>query len=439
MDLSQLQICILALITGGMGIMLWAIVQTRTVLRLLAGREGLKEWKVLYGLMIFFLGGYSLAAVGIWDALYQAIAVLTGLIFFFGALFVLFSIKTYYKTLFITQENYRKAKDEAEAALEQLQQTQIHLIHQEKMLGLGSLAAGIAHEINNPVGFIHGNLYHLDDGIDALLQTLQSIGREPQRAAEILDNLDLDFYQDDLPKVLKSMRSGTERIRDTVKDLRCFSRLDESHYKLACLNADLQSTLRIFSAGIESRLGANRIAIVTDCAALPMVECNPREINQVVVHLLSNAVDAILERDRGAAASTSRPLGSIEIRTQPLNERQILMTITDDGVGIEGATEHRIFDPFFTTKPVGKGSGLGLAIARNIIVGKHQGDLSYRRRPQGGTEFRIVLPTRLGLAASAPAIAAKAEPSMLADGHGTAIAPSPSASASASYSMPHFA
>jgi len=433
---SPLQLSILALISGGMAIMCLAILKTRTVLRLLSGREGLREWQILYGLMIFFLGGYSLAAVGIWEALYQAIAFLTGLIFFFGALFVLFSTNTYYKTLFITQEKYLKAKDKAEAALHQLQQTQIQLIHQEKMLGLGSLAAGIAHEINNPISFIHGNLYHLEEGVSALLRTARAIERNPQQAAALVADLELDFFEDDLPKALGSMRSGAERIRDTVKDLRSFSRLDEAHYKLACLNSDLQSTLRIFAASLESRLGPGRIALVTEYGPLPKVECNPREVNQVVVHLLNNAVDAILERDRAAVgrsrrAGAAEPLGTIEIKTRVVNGNQVAIVIADDGIGIDGATEHRIFDPFFTTKPVGKGSGLGLAIARNIVVGKHQGLLSHGRRPEGGTEFQIILPIHLGLATLAHQSGTLAMETARSTGRG-----GPSVSA---YAMPHFA
>jgi two-component system NtrC family sensor kinase len=443
LTISPLQLCILALISGGMGIMFLAILKTRTVLRLLAGREGLGEWRILYGLMIFFLGGYSLAAVGVWEALYEAIALLTGLIFFFGALFVLFSTNTYYKTLFITQDKYLKAKDKAEAALHQLQQTQIQLIHQEKMLGLGSLAAGVAHEINNPVSFIHGNLYHLEEGISALLRTVRAIERSPHQAAALVADLELDFFEEDLPKALGSMRSGTERIRDTVKDLRCFSRLDEAHYKLACLNSDLQSTLRIFAASLESRLGPGRIALVADYGLLPKVECNPREVNQVVVHLLSNAVDAIVERDRGAVgrgvgtsprsrrAGAAACLGTIEIKTRLVNEHQVAITIADDGVGIDGATEHRIFDPFFTTKPVGKGSGLGLAIARNIVVGKHQGVLSHGRRPEGGTEFQILLPIHLGLANRAH------QPSPLATE--TARSSDRGGPPLSAYAVPHFA
>ncbi|NEO28026.1 MAG: HAMP domain-containing histidine kinase [Kamptonema sp. SIO4C4] len=378
--------------------MFFSILKTRKILKLVAQDKDLWQWKILYFLMIFFLGGYSLAVALVGFKRYEFIPFLMGIVFFFGALFVLFSINLYYHTLFFRQERYRLAKENAEASLRKLKQMQMQLIQNEKMLSLGKLVAGIAHEINNPINFIHGNLYHIENYSQNLLD-LVSLYTEnypnPQaKVVQLTEDIDLDFLKADLPRLFESMKVGTNRIRHIVTSLRHFSRLDESQYKRVSLQEGLDSTITIFQSYLKAKKNSCIIEIIKNYHPLPWVDCNPREINQVFINLLSNAVDAIEEKNQQFACQNLSPEpGQIKVTTEVINHNWVRIKISDNGIGIDEDTCDRIFDPFFTTKTVGEGTGLGLSISYQIIVDKHQGNLHCHSIPNQGTEFMIELPT----------------------------------------------
>jgi two-component system, NtrC family, sensor kinase len=265
--------------------------------------------------------------------------------------------------------------------LEQLQQAQIQMVQAEKMSSLGQLVAGIAHEINNPINFIHGNLIHVQKYADDLLQVAKGDGVEstitPSRQ-------DLEFIQTDLPKLLSSMRTGTDRVRDIVLSLRNFSRLDESASKTVDLHQGIDSTLLILQHRCVAIGDRPAITIHREYAELPKVECYSSQLNQVFINILNNSIDAL------ETSQSTTP--KITIQTRTIDDNRIEITITDNGIGIPEAVKGRIFDPFFTTKPVGQGTGMGLAISYQIITTNHQGELYCESDPATGTQFTIVLP-----------------------------------------------
>ncbi|WP_017302819.1 sensor histidine kinase [Spirulina subsalsa] len=268
--------------------------------------------------------------------------------------------------------------------LNQLQATQAQLIHTEKMSSLGQLVSGIAHEINNSVGFIYSNLPYVNQYLQDLLQLVNDYHTAfPTATPDIQDyihEIDLDYLREDCPQVLASMRQGTERIHRIVQSLRNFSRLDEAEQKAVDIHQGLESTLVI----LHNRLEQHRIEIVRHYGELPWVECHPGQLNQVFMNLLNNAIDAI------AQAKPSHP--TLEITTQCTPHQKVLISIKDNGFGISPAVQNHIFDPFFTTKPIGQGTGMGLFISYQIIVEKHRGQLTFNSQPSQGTTFSILLP-----------------------------------------------
>lgn len=256
-------------------------------------------------------------------------------------------------------------------------------IHTEKMAALGQLVAGIAHEINNPVNFIYGNLMHVEQYSKALVKALElyenscSISTEMQT---MLDEMDIDFVVEDMPKVLQSIRLGSERIRKIVKSLRSFSRLDEAEFKRVDIHEGIDDSLMI----LEYRIKRSGIAIIRNYGELLPIECFPGELNQAFLNLLSNAIDALEE--------TETPC--IKIQTERYG-KHIAIRISDNGKGIPNEIQAQIFNPFFTTKAVGKGTGLGLAISHQIITEKHKGFLSFKSALGQGTEFLIQIPITL--------------------------------------------
>lgn len=266
---------------------------------------------------------------------------------------------------------------------EELHQTQAQLIQSEKMSSLGIMVAGIAHEVNNPVNFIHGNLQHVNNDVAELLALVRLYQKQypnpPIQIKEQAEAIDFDFLAEDLPKSLASMGVGTERIRQLVLSLRNFSRLDEAEVKAIDLYEGIDSTLLILNHRFK-----NKIEVVKQYTKLPAIECYPAQLNQVFMNILNNAIDAML-------AEPLRLRRQIEIKTQRFKSDWVQVCIRDNGPGISPEIQKKIFDPFFTTKPVGKGTGLGLSIAYQVME-KHHGTIRVVSQPNHGTEFIITLP-----------------------------------------------
>ncbi|MBD2503450.1 PAS domain S-box protein [Anabaena azotica] len=280
-----------------------------------------------------------------------------------------------------------------EVALLELQQTQTQLIQTEKMSSLGQLVAGIAHEINNPVNFIHGNLIYTREYVGDLLYLIElyrqhyypSVPEIQQQIAQI----DLDFIAEDLPKILNSMDIGTERIQQIVLSLRNFSRLDEEGMKPTDIHEGIDNTLLLLQHRLKPRNDSERIEVMKEYGNLPKILCNAGQINQVFMNLLTNAIDA-LEESVIDSQKTKNP--QIVIRTELTTDNQVIIRIADNGPGMTEQVRSRLFDPFFTTKPVGKGTGMGLSISYQIVVTNHQGQIQCISAPGKGTEFIITLP-----------------------------------------------
>lgn len=303
-------------------------------------------------------------------------------------------------------ELYHKTRTKAqelEQALGELQRTQTQLIQSEKMSSLGQLVAGIAHEINNPVSFIYGNVGHAGDYIRDLLRLLELYRvTYPESTDEIqalAEDIELDFLVEDLPKLLDSMKVGATRIQEIVRSLRTFSRVDQSERKPVNIHEDLDNTLLILEHRLKAAGGNPQIEVVKEYGDLPPVECYAGQLNQVFMNLLTNAIDALEEAQPLVSRDNTEQLSSkpgIKIKTQVVDANCVSITIADNGIGIPGDVLSRIFDLFFTTKPVGKGTGLGLAISYQIIVEKHKGNLHCHSVPGKGTEFVIEIPIKQG-------------------------------------------
>lgn len=288
---------------------------------------------------------------------------------------------------------------ELTATLRQLQQAQVQLIQNEKMSSLGQLVAGIAHELNNPVNFIHGNLKPAVEYVESILRLVelyqQCCSQPSHEVQEFAEKIDLSFLRTDLPKVLTSMQVGADRICQIVLSLRHFSRLNEAEVKLVDLHEGIESTLLILQHRLRARIGYPPIAVIKDYGDLPLVECYPGPINQVFMNLLSNAISALEERDQNLTLEQIQFCPSaIHICTSKIQSDSVLITISDNGLGIPEELLSKIFDPFFTTKPVGKGIGLGLSISHQIVVEKHGGKIWCNSTPGTGTEFQIQIPVK---------------------------------------------
>ena len=276
-------------------------------------------------------------------------------------------------------------------AIENLKQTQTQLIQGEKMAGLGQLVAGIAHEINNPVNFIYGNLAHVSDYTQDLLDLIKLYQQHyPHPEAAIQEeakDIELDFIIQDLPKTLSSMKIGADRIRKIVLSLRTFSRLDEAQMKPVDLHQGIDSTLLILQHRLKAKPDRLGIKVVKNYGSLPLVECYAAQMNQVFMNILANAIDALEE-----TKEQRKSIPQIQICTQLVEPDSVAVIISDNGSGIPETVRSQIFDPFFTTKQVGKGTGLGLSISFQIVVEKHGGELTCTSKPGQGSEFRIKIP-----------------------------------------------
>jgi signal transduction histidine kinase len=319
----------------------------------------------------------------------------------------------------LADAKYREKAVALEQTLHELKQAQTQLIHSEKMSSLGHLVAGIAHEINNPVNFISGNLSYANSYAQDLLTLIQLYQQHCQLPGEVqaqINEIDPEFVQQDFPKLLASMQIGAERIQLIVRSLRNFSRLDETAVKAVDIHEGLDSTVLLLKNRLRPKGGQFEIELVRNYGDLPLVECYSSQLNQVFMNLLSNAIDALEELMLKSQVDLSQFTPTIWIETAFVDQ-QVEIRIRNNGPLIPEAAQKHLFDPFFTTKQVGKGTGLGLAISYQIIVDKHQGQISHRNlgefdvgaqagreaqtgagaqgTPASGVEFVVQIPAQL--------------------------------------------
>lgn len=299
-----------------------------------------------------------------------------------------------------------------EETLQELKRTQAQLIQTEKMSSLGQMVAGIAHEINNPVSFIYSNIKPASQYIQDLIKIIRAYELEyptpSEQIKDLSEEIELDFIQEDLVKILMSMKFGAERIQKIVLSLRSFSRLDESEIKKVDIHEGIDSALVILQNRMLDRVGNPKISVIKHYGDLPKVTCYASQLNQVFLNILDNAIDAFPARSSddvkkvypstefSSETVDNKIFITTEVAHPPLNSQPdcVIIRIRDNGVGIPKSIQSQIFDPFFTTKPVGKGTGLGLSIGYQIIVKKHNGTLKCFSNPERGTEFYIEIPVR---------------------------------------------
>jgi two-component system NtrC family sensor kinase len=319
----------------------------------------------------------------------------------------------------------RQQTQQLATALDELQSTQVQLVHTEKMATLGQLATGLGHEINNPINFIHGNLSYAQQYVQdlvTLVQLYQSAYPQPTlEIREFLENTETNFVVKDLQDVVNSMRLGVDRIMGIISALRNFSYLDRGKMQPTDLHASLDTTIMLLNHRLQGNNSLGKIEVIKNYGKLPLVNCLSGQINQVFMNLLSNAIDALDERFEQQLAQKTNTFSSVNNlvnnsqfqarKLQNFSEaRQIIIStileagfiiirITDNGVGIPLEAKQQLFEPFFTTKSIGKGTGIGLSISRQIIVEKHYGQIECNSQPGVGTEFVIHLPCNLPLEA----------------------------------------
>ncbi|NET76313.1 MULTISPECIES: PAS domain-containing sensor histidine kinase [Okeania] len=297
-----------------------------------------------------------------------------------------------------SEKRERERALQLEKALKELQKTQAQLVQAEKMSGLGQMVAGIAHEINNPISFIYGNIIHTNNYIRDLLHLLNLYRQNYQdpipEIQDFAEECEADFLIEDLPKMVDSMNIGANRIRELVLSLRNFSRLDESEMKKVDIHSGIDSTLLILQHRLKATEKRPEITLLKDYGNLPNIECYASQLNQVFMNIIANAIDALEEQ---------KEPGIITIKTEisqksetGVNQDFVKISLSDNGRGISESVQNRIFDPFFTTKSVGKGTGLGLSISHQIVVEKHRGELRCISNQNEGTLFEILIPVKAG-------------------------------------------
>ncbi len=295
-------------------------------------------------------------------------------------------------------EDQQKNDQKLQQAVTDLNYAKERLIQSEKFSTLGQMVSGIAHEINNPVSFVKGNVSHVADYSQDLMDLLELYNEEyPDPSAAIQDRIeeiDLEFLLEDLPQVIESMKSGTERIRQLVESLRNFYRVDDSEEQIVDIHKIIDDIVLILQAQLKGKKG-RAIHLMKDYGKLPEIHCYPGQLNQVFMSLLNNAIDALEDR----RLDTSSPEPTISIKTEVISPQKsdplvskVRIRIKDNGIGISEEIKNHIFEPFFTTKPPGTGTGFGLNICHQVIVETHQGQLECVSQPGEGTEFIVAIP-----------------------------------------------
>ena len=319
------------------------------------------------------------------------------------------------EALRLSEAREREKAQELAATLSELKRTQAQLIQSEKMSSLGQLVAGVAHEINNPVGFIYSNLFlarqYFQDLSHLIELYQQAYPHSPPEIQQFVSELDLNFLGEDWQKLMNSMQVGAERIQGIVLSLQSFSRLNNSEIKAVDIHEGINNTLLLLQHRLRAEDDRPQIEVIKNYGQLPKVTCYASQLNQVFMYLLSNAIDALDNQPvpRQITIHTEIGSGEWEVGAVPLcpprNGEEssptaycllptpsVVIRIADNGMGMSPEVLHQIFDPFFTTKAVGRGAGLGLAICYQIVIEKHKGQIRCVSTPGGGTEFIVKIP-----------------------------------------------
>ena len=290
------------------------------------------------------------------------------------------------------QKQLQTQNNQLQQTLDELTKTQLQLIQQSKMSSLGQLVAGIAHEMNNPINFIAGNINpacnYVQDLVNLINLYEQEFPNTPDSIQEEAEQIDLNFLREDLINLMVSMKTGANRIKAVVSSLRTFSRLDEAELKDVNLHEDIDNTLMLLQHRLNLKAKQTVIEVIKNYGNLPLVYCYASELNQVFFNILNNAIDALQAKETEQYSANP----TISITTELESAETAIIRIKDNGIGIPEEHYNNLFEPFFTTKKIGKGMGLGLATSYQIVVDKHQGKLTYHSIVGQGTEFMIIIP-----------------------------------------------